>query len=204
LWLDKAFGFVEFGCFCQNGWNRIMLRASPFTIHTELEPVYILGDFGLASAEKGFLLVAPTPLKLGPWSEQGRPLYAGGVSHSKAFTMSAPDPRKERIILRLGEWRGSVAEVKVGGKSAGYIFIPPFELDITDSIGSGQNEVSVTVFGTLKNTLGPHHNNPQLGTAWPGMFQKGPAGGTPAGSTYSVIGYGLFDDFKLLSRAVVD
>ncbi len=56
----------------------------------------------------------------------------------------------------------------------------------------------MTVFGTLKNTLGPHHNNPSLGTAWPGMFQKGAAGGYPPGSAYSVVGYGLFDDFKLM------
>jgi len=203
-WLDKAFGVFEIGGLCQNGRNRITLRASPFTIHTELEPVYILGDFGLASAEKGFLLVPPAPLNLGLWSEQGRPLYAGGVSYSKAFTLSAPDPGKERILVRLGKWRGSVAEIKVGGKSAGFIFAPPFELDITDSIGPGRNEVSITVFGTLKNTLGPHHNNPPLGTAWPGMFQKGPEGGYPAGSAYSVIGYGLFADFKLLSRSSVD
>jgi hypothetical protein len=203
-WLDKAFGVFEIGGLCQAGRNRVMLKSSPFTIHTELEPVYILGDFGLAAAEKGFRLVPPTPLALGPWSEQGRPLYARGVSYGKTYTLSAADPVKERTIIRLGAWLGSVAEVKIGAKTAGYIFRPPFELDITDSIRPGQNEVSVTVFGTLKNTLGPHHNNPPLGTAWPGMFQKGPEGNYPPGSSYSVVGYGLFEDFKLLSRTTAD
>jgi len=201
-WLDKAFGVFEIGGFCQSGQNKIALKASPFTIHTELEPVYILGDFGLESADKGFRLIPSAALGLGPWSEQGRPLYAGGVSYSKSFGLSTPDPKKEQIIVRLGEWRGSVAEVKVGGKSAGFIFRAPFELDITDFISAGQNTVSVTVFGTLKNTLGPHHNNPPLGTAWPGMFQKGPQGGYPPGSAYGIVGYGLFQDFKLLSRTV--
>ena len=203
-WLDKAFGVFEIGGLCQAGQNKIMLRSSPFTIHTELEPVYVLGDFGLASAERGFKLVPAAPLTLGPWSEQGRPLYAGGVSYGKTYTLSAADPVKERTIVRLGDWLGSVAEVKVGAKTAGLIFRAPFELDITDSISPGQNEVSVTVFGTLKNTLGPHHNNPPLGTAWPGMFQKGPEGGYPPGSSYSVVGYGLFEDFKLLSRTTAD
>jgi hypothetical protein len=161
-----------------------------------------LGDFGLESTEKGFRLVPAAALGLGPWSEQGRALYPGGVSYSKTFTLSAPDSGRERIIVRLGEWRGSVAEVKVGGRSSGFIFQAPFELDITDFISSGQNMVSVTVFGTLKNTLGPHHNNPPLGMAWPGMFQKGPIGGYPPGSAYSTVGYGLFQDFKLLSRTV--
>jgi hypothetical protein len=182
----------------------VTLKASPFTIHTEFEPIYILGDFSLESADKGFRLVPASAFGLGPWSEQGRPLYAGGVSYSKTFTLSAPDPGKERIIVRLGEWRGAVAEVKVGGKNAGFIFRPPFELDITDFISAGQNEVTVVVFGTLKNTLGPHHNNPPLGTAWPGMFQKGPEGGYPPGSAYSVVGYGLFEDFKLRSRNAAD
>jgi hypothetical protein len=201
-WLDRAFGVFEIGGICRVGQNRITLQASPFTIHTELEPLYVLGDFGLESAEKGFRIVPAAVLALGPWSEQGRPFSAAGVSYSKSFTLSAPDPGKERIMVRLGEWLGSVAEVKVGGKSAGFIFRAPFELDITDFISAGQNTVSVTVFGTLKNTLGPHHNNPPLGTAWPGMFQKGPEGGYPPGSSYSIVGYGLFQDFKLLSRTV--
>ena len=201
-WLDRAFGVFEIGGICRAGQNRITLQASPFTIHTELEPLYVLGDFGLESAEKGFRIVPAAVLALGPWSEQGRPFSAAGVSYSKSFTLSAPDPGKERIMVRLGEWLGSVAEVKVGGKSAGFIFRAPFELDITDFISAGQNTVSVTVFGTLKNTLGPHHNNPPLGTAWPGMFQKGPEGGYPPGSSYSIVGYGLFQDFKLLSRTV--
>jgi hypothetical protein len=202
-WLDKAFGVFDIGGPSQAGRNKITLKASPFTIHTELEPVYVLGDFGLESSEKGFRLVPAAALGLGPWSEQGRPLYAGGVSYAKTYGLSTPDQKKEQVIIRLGEWRGSVAEVKVNGRSAGFIFRAPFELDITDLISAGQNAVSVTVFGTLKNTLGPHHNNPPLGTAWPGMFQKGPQGGYPAGSAYSVVGYGLFQDFKLLSKTAI-
>jgi len=201
-WLDRSFGVFGIGENGKSGRNAVTLRASPFTIHTELEPVYVLGDFGLEGAEKGFRIVPAAPLELGPWSEQGRPFRAAGVSYSKTYGLSAPDPEKERIIVRLGEWRGSVAEVKVGGRSAGFIFAAPYELDITAFIAAGENTVIVTVFGTLKNTLGPHHNNPPLGTAWPGMFQKGPEGGYPPGSAYSVVGYGLFEDFKLLSKSL--
>jgi hypothetical protein len=58
----------------------------------------------------------------------------------------------------------------------------------------------VVVFGTLKNTLGPFHNSPPLGSAWPGSFQRGAKGGPPPGSAYSVLDYGLFEDFKLLKK----
>ncbi|MBN2408634.1 MAG: hypothetical protein JXE07_02765, partial [Candidatus Aminicenantes bacterium] len=201
-WLDRANGVFEIGSRCRPGRNRIALKASPFTIHTELEPITILGDFGLESMDKGFLIVPAALLKLGPWSDQGRPLYSGGVGYSKTYTLGPPDPMRERFIVRLGDWRGSVAEVRVNGKTAGFILGPPFESDVTNSLGAGRNTVEIVVFGTLKNTLGPHHDDPALGTAWPGMFQKGAEGGCPAGSAYSVVGYGLFEDFKLLSRTL--
>ena len=201
-WLDRAFGVFVIGEHSRPGRNGIMLRSAPFTIHTELEPVYVLGGFGLESGDKGFRLVPETPLTLGPWAEQGRPLYAGGVSYAKTFMLSRPDPERDRLFVKLGRWLGSVAEIRIGGKSVGLVVGPPFELDITGSLEAGQNTVSVVVFGTLKNTLGPHHNNPELGTAWPGMFQKGAEGGYPPGSAYSVVGYGLFEDFKVLSRTI--
>jgi hypothetical protein len=57
------------------------------------------------------------------------------------------------------------------------------------------------VIGTLKNTRGPHHGNPQLGTAWPAMFQKGPSPGPPPGRDYSTGGCGLMRPFVLLRFA---
>lgn len=200
-WLDRVFGVFEIGDLSRPGRNGITLEASLFTIHTELEPVYLLGDFGLESAERGFRLAPAAALTLGPWSEQGRPLYPGGVSYTKTYTLSRPDTGKEHIVVRLGRWLGSVAEVRVNGTSAGNIVCAPYELDITDHLSSGPNTVGVIVFGTLKNALGPHHNSPALGSAWPGMFQKGAGAGIPPGSAYSVVGYGLFEDFKVLSRA---
>jgi hypothetical protein len=53
----------------------------------------------------------------------------------------------------------------------------------------------VTVFGTLKNTLGPHHGNPPAGLAGPHSFRSAPEAGPPAGVSYSTFGYGLFEPF---------
>ncbi len=200
-WLDRAFGVFEIASVARSGRNRIALRASPFTIYTELEPVYLLGNFFLENQERGFKLMPQGRLHLGGWPEQGMPFYAGGVSYGKTVEIQSVDPEIERFWVKLGDWRGSVAEVKVGERSAGFIAFEPFELDITNLLSEGQNRLSVIVYGTLKNTLGPHHNNPQLGTAWPGMFQKGAEGGYPPGWAYQVIGYGLFEDFRVEARA---
>ncbi len=75
------------------------------------------------------------------------------------------------------------------------------ELDVTDFLAPGANEISAVVVGTLKNTLGPHHNNPPLGRAWPNMFQQGASGGRPGGAAYHVVPYGLFGDLRLVRRA---
>jgi hypothetical protein len=87
--------------------------------------------------------------------------------------------------------------VLVNGKPAGHITAPPYECDVTQQIKRGRNTIEVQVIGTLKNTLGPHHGNPPLGTAWPRSFQTGPKDGPPPGADYSTIGYGLFAPFVL-------
>ena len=71
----------------------------------------------------------------------------------------------------------------------------------TTPLRAGDNVVEVLVIGTLKNTLGPHHAGSGVGSAWPGMFQKGPEQGPPPGNAYHTLGYGLFAPFSLLNVA---
>jgi hypothetical protein len=197
-WLDRAFGVFDIGSHVVSGKNKITVKASPFTIHSELEPVYLLGDFGLQAREKGFALGPAAEMTFGTWDKQGLPLYSDKVSYKKTYKIDAVDPQAERCVVRLGSWSGAVAEVSVNGKLAGHIAFPPYDLDVTRMIAQGPNEISVTVCGTLKNTLGPHHNNLPLGSAWPGSFQRGAKEGYPPGGEYSTVGYGLLEDFKVL------
>lgn len=196
-WLDKAFGVFDIGRFVQFGANTIALKSSPFTIHTELEPVYVLGDFALASEQKGYKIFPSSGLKLGSWAGQGLPFYAEGVDYTREYSIASDQLEKGQLSVRLGRWRGVVAEVRVNGRSAGFIGFEPFELDVSKQLIAGRNTISVVVYGSLKNSLGPHHNAPTLGRAWPGQFQQGAKGGYPPGSEYSVLDYGLFDDFTL-------
>jgi len=199
-WLDRSFGVFDIGGFASLGKNSIVLKSSPFTIFTELEPVYLLGDFMLENQKKGFVLAPGRKLGLGTWEKQGMPFYAAGVRYQAAFVIPSSEKEKIRYYLQLGRWNGSLAEVRIGEKAAGYIAFEPYELDITDFLAPGPNKVQVVVYGTLKNTLGPHHNNPRLGMAWPGAFQRGAEGGRPPGSEYSVVGYGLLEGFKIKAK----
>ncbi len=195
-WLDRSFGRLEIGRLARVGENQLTLRARPFTIWHEIEPAYLLGDFSLRAADKGFVVAPPAPLAVAEqgWNQQGHPFYAAGVAYAQTFAVPSPSGR---YVLSVPRWYGSVARVLVNGKLAGYIAWQPWECDVTEAIRPGNNTIEVVVVGTLKNTLGPHHAGPVLGSAWPGMFRQGPQNGPPPGKAYHTISYGLFAPFRL-------
>jgi hypothetical protein len=197
-WLDKSFGKIDISKAVHAGTNRISIKASPMTIFCELEPIYILGDFGLASAQTGYDIVpAQKQFSMTSWKAQGMPFYSGEVSYKQKFKIATASGR---YFVKLGDWNGSLAKVSVNSKDAGVIFTPPFELDITNIAKAGTNEIEVKVIGTLRNTLGPYHNGPPHGGVGLGDFQKNPASGQPAGELYDTIGYGLFEPFTLINE----
>ncbi len=196
-WLDKAFGKVDITSAAKRGDNAVTIKAAPMTMYHELESAYVLGDFALKAADSGFVIVPDKGLKLGRWDEQGHPFYAGGVSYTQSFNISKVNGE---YYVRLPSWYGSVAKVVVNGEAAGYIWHQPWEPEVTEQMKAGRNSIEVIVIGTLKNTLGPHHDNPPQGSAWPSMFRNGPRTGPPPGEQYETIGYGLFEPFELHRR----
>jgi hypothetical protein len=195
-WLDRAFGKMDIHSLAIVGENKVTIKASPLTMFHEIEPAYLLGDFGVKLADKGFVVIPEQALNLGSWKEQGLDLYGARVSYASDFKI---DDLSGRYFIKLPEWYGSIAKVLVNGKEAGYIYRKPAELDVTKLIEKGENSIEVIVFGTPKNTLGPHHGNPPLGIASPGAFSEVEDPGPPAGAAYSTIGYGLFSPFELVN-----
>ncbi len=194
-WLDRAFGKIDLTGSARIGDNELVLDAAPMTIFHEIESVYILGDFSLQPTESGFTIQPATPLRLGSWKDQGMPLFGHTVAYTVAYEVDQP---AGSYRVRLPEWLGSVAEVVVNGQLAGHMVSQPWEVDVTPQIQPGRNEVEIRVIGTLKNTLGPHHGQPVLGSAWPGNFYQAPESGPPAGSQYHTVDYGLFAAPQLL------
>jgi hypothetical protein len=195
-WLDKSFGRIEIAQAAKAGENVVTIQASPFTIYHELESAYLLGSFTLKAGQSGFTVVGGSKpaMAMGSWKSQGYPFYAAGVSYSRTFDI----PKTEaQYTVALDQWYGSVAEVLVNGQSAGHIASRPWACDVTKALKRGTNRIEVRVIGTLKNTLGPHHNGTGLGSAWPGSFQRGPETGPPAGDQYHTVDYGLFEPFVL-------
>lgn len=195
-WLDRAFGIYDIGSNVVSGTNQIKVTASPFTINSELESIYILGNFGLIPKAKGFKMIPSSELSIGAWDKQNMPFYSDGVSYINTFTVSS---KEKSYCVKLSKWNGTIVEVKVNNKPAGVIAWQPYQLDISDKIQMGDNEITVTVYGSLKNLLGPHHNKPEHNRAWPAGFEAAPKY-QPEGQEYDFIGYGLFEDFVVTEK----
>ena len=191
-WLDRSFAVLEVGNYLKAGENTLAITAAPMSVYAEIEPVYILGDFNLESAQKGWKLIPKQPLQLGSWKRQGLPLYGHSISYVKTLSIENIGRQFE---VQLGEWKGTVAAVKVNGIPAGIIISEPNSLNITKYLKKGVNRIEVGVVGSLKNLLGPHHNSPSPGMVGPGHW--GNVKSYPSGKDYETYDYGLMEDFYI-------
>ncbi|MVT10540.1 glycosyl hydrolase [Chitinophaga tropicalis] len=191
-WLDRSFGVLPIGKHLHTGKNTLSLTMSPMSIYAEIEAIYILGDFNLTTADHGWKIVPPQPLRFGRWDKQGLPMYGHSITYEKIVTLSEKQGEYE---VRLGEWEGTVVAAKVNGREAG-IFLPGQQgLNITPYLQKGENHIEVTVTGSLKNLLGPHHRKPAAGIATPYSWSNIPT--YPPGEEYETFPYGLMEDFSI-------
>ena len=193
-WLDKSFGVYSIGSQVKKGTNTVELSVSPMNIFAEPEPIYILGDFAVVPETKGWSISAPIKgMKLGSWKDQKQPFYSWGVKYSKKYNIK---DLNTTYFVKLKKWTGTVAEVHVNGVKAGIIAYDPYQLNIAPYLKEGDNNIEVTIIGSLKNLLGPHYRNPAPGLVTPGHFFN--VIDQIPGVEYQLHDYGLMEDFVVL------
>jgi hypothetical protein len=84
----------------------------------------------------------------------------------------------------------------VNGQPATVIAFPPYRTDVSALIKPGMNKIEVNVIGSLRNLLGPHHNNPAQGFVTPGSWRE--VKSYPSGRDYNMMDYGLMEEFVLM------
>ena len=95
--------------------------------------------------------------KLVSWSEHSDPgvkYFSGHATYRKSFTWvsekSAIANRQSQIFLDLGRV-AVIAEVKLNGKDLGILWKPPFRVEVTDALKSGENTLEVNVVNLWVN-----------------------------------------------------
>ena len=147
---------------------------------TEIEAIYLVGDFSVAGepiadqplqamwqswglppvevqcfAPDSFVLGEPQPLQRGDSTTQGLPFYAGALQLKTPIPTIAKNAK--RAVLRLEKLDAPVALVAVDGREIGAIWAHPLEIELDEAALSGA-ELTVTLYGSLRNLLGPHHH----------------------------------------------
>lgn len=183
-WIDISFKRIPLRGLIRNGLNTIELEGvklltkymvsgtDAHELETEIESIYIVGGFAVENIENREFKIVEEGQSYGggDLTRQGYPFYAGDISIECDFKFER-EP-KGRVFLVLSGLNATIVEVKVNGYNAGYIFLKPHEIDITDFIRLGQNKLEIRIVNTLRNLLGPHHHKAgELTAVGPYSFQ---------------------------------
>jgi hypothetical protein len=196
-WIDREFFRFPVGANLKTGENTITLKAAKMSVHAEIMPAYLVGNFRLNPLKQGFEVTNGTLNTLGSWKSQGFPFYAQKVLYTQKYkTLQNGKPYK----VRLNRWNGTLAVVLLNGAKVGLITDPPYELELPATLKADENTVEVEVIGSLKNTFGFFYKS--SAGKWiigPGDWDVAPAK-LPALSDYFLLDYGLFEPFSLISE----
>ena len=118
------------------------------------------------------------------------PFFGQSVKYSKTIRVD----KAGKFEIELPRWSGTVAAVNINGQEAGIIQAKPYVF--ATELNQGENNIEIIVIGSLKNTFGPHHGELLKGIVRPYVFQNAPKI-QPEGNSYSMIDYGLMEDFKV-------
>ncbi len=193
-WLDIGFRKLDISGTLRKGVN-VIEQHLHFVEGLVLEPVMILGDFGVLPMKEGHQFVLdtePESITLDDWCSQGYPFYCG----SQRFTWGVRLPGEaQRVVLECQKPHAPVCSVHVNGQYAGLLAWHPYEVDITDLVREGENEITVEVFTSPRNLLGPlHHQQGELYGVGPESFTSGDAWT----DDYRFVPYGLLTPPRIL------
>ncbi|MEI8196110.1 MAG: hypothetical protein WCI73_09395, partial [Phycisphaerae bacterium] len=194
-WFDENMRAFPIGQLARPGENALTLTAQPFHILCMIMPIYVLGDFALAPAARGFVIGNPVTLTMGDWTAQGLPFYPDRVRYEFGFDLAQPTVR---LLARLPAWEGSVGVVLLNGREIAPVMHPPYECEIPGPLAPGSHTLALDILGSVRNMMGAHHFFDKLPLR--GSFEGAPAH-MPPGSSYRRDPSGLFAPPELFAIA---
>jgi hypothetical protein len=148
---------------------------------TEIESVYLIGDFAVKPALadkplattyrnqegslvpkpihsfKSFAITRETNTFRGDLVPQGYPFYAGEFQLDSAFELGAIEAGR-KYLLSFPSFEAVVINVTVNGRPCSPLVASPWETDVTAALKAGKNTVRVSLTNSLRNLMGPHHH----------------------------------------------
>jgi len=143
----------------RQGPNEITITMD-FHAGTELEAIYLAGDFGVSvSSGKPVIGALPERLTPGDITTQGLPFYSGKITYR--LPLAGLSRQAAHYRLELGQFGGAAAAVRVSENAAPIMVAwPPYEADLPD-LSCETEEVLCDIWLTRRNTFGPLHLLPR-------------------------------------------
>ena len=188
-YVDKAFRRLDIAGLVQQGENVVSMEIdytppkelldniekalvfesekNKLTYDVEMEPIYIVGNFGVAfdgeaeyldrnaiRVKDTFTLTAPVKAcELANMEQQGFLFYAGRLCLEKKIYLI--DTNRKLKFTKKGV---NALKVKINGSDIGTFMWTPYEIDVSGYLKPGDNEIELTVVNNLRNLMGPHHS----------------------------------------------
>jgi len=147
---DKAIKIIALGTLPKG--NSTLIVEYPFNPKTNLEWMYLLGDFGVnVSGQIKVITDLQKTLTWGDWTKQGLPFYAGNVTYDIPFSAKTGD-----YTINIPQFRAPVLGVNVNEKPYGQIAFAPYNKDFQLDKDGKQN-ISITAYGSRINSFGQLH-----------------------------------------------
>lgn len=148
----------------------------------EIEPVYLVGDFGLRFADEPkdngdgtyhinkLPVITESPSKVDVYNLHlsGYPEFAGELTVRCGVNVSDP-----YFYCELEGNGTNAIRISVGGKEVTTKLYAPYRVDLCEHLTEGDNCIELTFVNNLRNMMGPHHlKKEETGWVYPGLFYK--------------------------------
>lgn len=149
--VDKCMGKLEMPEL-KKGNNNVTLEL-PYMSSTELENIYIIGDFGVSTNRR--IIQEPDTLAIGDWGLQGYFHYHAGIKYK--YSLEYSEDIGKDIIMDLGKYSDIVTIVRINGHEEIVPWKAKNKVQIGRMLREGHNDIEIEVMGAPRNMFGPLH-----------------------------------------------
>lgn len=167
--------------------NVLKNEKNKLTYNTELENIYLIGEFGVISKKPfieeerralitdGPFQIVDCPLNIssGQLTQQGFVFFAGKIKISQNFELF--NHFGKRVYFYLRKFDAAVINLFINDLEVKTLMWQPIKIDITEFVHEGVNKLSLQLFAGNRNLLGPHHHkNGEIYYVGPSSFTDKP------------------------------
>ncbi len=130
----------------------VLEAAIPFGKRTNVEWVYLLGNFGVQLfGKKAVMIPMRKEISFGSITNQGFPFYGGNITYHVPIHTGDGN-----LQLRSSQYRGSLQTVSVDEGKENPVIYPPYTVSL-GTVNEGRHMLHLTLYGNRQNAFGPVH-----------------------------------------------